>query len=203
MIVWVKLSQFYSITQAARGRKECPVILGQAHFALSRTARDSKDQVQTHTGRVITDKWKWSISKPEWGRDRTPSLRKRRGWGRRSRETGETKDRLSQFQNKIHSSPLLIINSCLDQGWYMCPPLSPLGRHSRHNLSISLGSQHWPWYGAPGKNYHLNVVLWNHTQMPFLHWSQKLKPARSRSRNIQREILDTNKIYPESSWSFY
>lgn len=25
------------------------------------------------------------------------------------------------------------IDSCLEQVWYMCPPLSPLGRHSRHN----------------------------------------------------------------------
>lgn len=32
--------------------------------------------------------------------------------------------------------------------------------------------------------------------------SQQLKPAHSRSRNIQREILNTNQIYPESPGHF-
>ena len=96
MIVWVKLSQFHSITQAARGRKECPVVLGPAHFALNTAARESKEQAQTHMGRGITDSWTWPISS-EWWRDETPRLRKRRGRGSRSRDTGETKDRLPQF----------------------------------------------------------------------------------------------------------
>ena len=69
-----------------------------------------------------------------------PDTQSKEEEGMRPQKQGDWRDQRQTFS--VSNLAGKSINSCLDQGWYMCPPLSPLGRHSRHNLSIGLGSQH-------------------------------------------------------------
>ena len=96
MIVWVKLSQFHRVTQAARGRKECPVVLGQAHFTLNTAAVNLKSKRKHTWGEALQAHEHDPYQTRVMERRDTPA-KEEEGTGGRSRDTGETKDRLPQF----------------------------------------------------------------------------------------------------------